>query len=414
MTGSMLTAYVDETGTNELDVEKSNVSHLFICVAVLVDEQGDSVVGTEMGKISHDLCSGAEISGKRIGSDDRRRLRFLERITALPFGYYALVINKSRIPQDSGLQFKTSFYKFINRMLYQRLVQEGTGLRVIADQIGGKDFMDSFVPYLDSHGLPSLFTKFEHSFASSKETPLIQLADLIAGSLGYCFDEQKRGSSSSKFRELLRPREIAIESWPCEPASCDSQVRTDHGKPDEILQYSLRQRVIRFLEEYENCPDIERKMQARTLSFLLFARRFEDNERQAVVSDKLMERLNLEGFETLSKQAFQSRVIGKIRDEGIILAGANDGYRLALSVADIQDYLKHDKGIIEPMLQRVLKARQSVQTDTAGRYDALDDPEYTRLRKLADAFRDIQVTELATRANSSETSSSSTLKTVTP
>jgi hypothetical protein len=37
---SNLTAFVDETGTNELDADKPGVSHLFICVAVVVDEAG--------------------------------------------------------------------------------------------------------------------------------------------------------------------------------------------------------------------------------------------------------------------------------------------------------------------------------------------------------------------------------------
>jgi hypothetical protein len=63
-----LTAFVDETGTNELDADKPGVCHLFICVAVLVDDKGLAATDAAVRKLSQDLCGGAEISSKRIGT----------------------------------------------------------------------------------------------------------------------------------------------------------------------------------------------------------------------------------------------------------------------------------------------------------------------------------------------------------
>ena len=393
-----LTAYVDETGTNELDSQKPGVSHLFICVAVLVDPAGLRATETAVRQLSQDLCGGAEISSSRIAGDHKRRLAFVERIQHLPFSYLALVINKDRIPPDSGLQFKRSFYKYINRMLYERLAKSGHNLRVIADQFGGQDFMDSFAPYLQDRGLPSLFLDFKHSFADSAATPLIQLADLIAGTLSYCFDPDRQGEYSPRFRELLRPLEAGIECWPWE-AIPDTAADSAAAVPDELLRRTMRNRVVRFLQEHQNRSDPDRQMQAMTLSQLMFARQFEDRENQAIVSDILMARLQHAGFEELGKQAFQSRIIGKIRDEGIILAGASDGYRLALSGKDIQDYLDHDSTIIEPMLGRILKGRNSVKSDTGGLFDILDQPKYLHLRRIADTYLDSTVERAATRQN---------------
>lgn len=250
--------------------------------------------------------------------------------------------------------------------------------------------MASFRSYLDAHGLPSLFHDCQHSFADSASTPLIQLADLIAGTLAYCFDPAKSGPHSLQFRELLRSREAGIQCWPWEPLP-EVEPPPAGATPDALLQYTLRQRVVRFLTQHENSSDTDRHMQAVTLGHLLFARQFEDRENQAIVSDALMARLRDEGFEEMHKQAFQSRVIGKIRDEGIILAGASDGYRLALTVADIQDYLDHDKSIIEPMLGRMLKARDTVMSETAGAYDVLLAPANLRMKKIAETFRDSQI-----------------------
>lgn len=399
-----VTAFVDETGTNDLDADGPSTSHLFICVAIIVDDVSRAVADTGMRQLSAELCGGAEISSRRIGSDHKRRELFLSRVAGLPFGYFALVINKDRIPKDSGLRFKPSFYKYINRMLYERLATGGNNLRIIADQIGGADFMASFRPYLEGFGLPSLFLDCHHSFADSASTPLIQLADLIAGSLTYCFDPRKACPQGVRFRTLLRSREIGVQWWPWETLA-DAAPSLPRGTPDVLLRSTLRSRVVRFLNEHEASPDLDHQMQAATLSRLFFAREFDDRKSQAIVSDALMARLRDEGFEELSKQAFQSRVIGKLRDAGIILAGSTDGYRLALTVADIQDYLNHDSTIIEPMLARMLKARETVKLDTAGSYDVLEPSPNALLRNLADAFRDYTISVAVTRDPSqSETS----------
>ncbi len=385
-----LTAFVDEFGTNELDANKPGVSHLFICVAVVVDSAGLTETDAAVRQMSTDLCGGAEIASKRIGGDHKRRLQFLERIQNLPFGYFALVINKDKLPKDSGYQFKRSFYKNINAMLYEKLARTGDSIKIVADRIGGAEFMASFGPYLQSRGLPSLFQQCPQVFADGAVTPLIQLADLIAGTLSYCFDPERKGEHSRQFRDILRHRESGIQCWPWDR---ESALEHDDSPStyDSQLRKSMQVRVARFLDKFENEPEAERQMQVITLKELLFARQFEDRDRQAIVADVLMERLNQAGHLQLGKQAFQSRVIGRLRDEGIILAGTSDGYRLAWSEKDIRDYLDHDQTIIEPMLHRMLTARDSVRSDTAGHLDILDQEKYQRLKKIADTFRDAKL-----------------------
>jgi len=393
---SWLTAFVDETGTNELDSTKTGVSHLFICVAVIVNSVGLVQTESKMKEISQKLCGDAEIKSNRIGTDHQKRLKYLSEIQDLPFGYYALIINKDRIPKASGFKYKRSFYKNINRMLYQQLQQSGNNLRLIADEIGGKDFMDSFVPYLEKQGLPSLFTRFEHYFAKSGQTPLIQLADLIAGTLSYCFDQGKQCEYSPHFREILRKKEVGIQCWPLQIVPVSDSKPTNQSEWDAHLKSTATNRAISFIEKHDNDADIDCAMQASVLRQLLFSQEFEEQGKQATFSDKLIEQLQNEGFEKLSRQAFSSRVIGKIRDSGIILSGSNEGYRLALSTSDIQDYLNHDRNIMEPMIYRLLQARGTVKLDTANQIDILEHSNYMRLKKLADMFNDHTI-ELETK-----------------
>jgi len=369
---------------------------LFICVAVVVDEPALHITDAAMRQISRDFCGGAEISSGRIAGKNELRLKYIEAIRELPFGFYALVINKDRIPKDSGLRFKRTFYKYINQMLYESLVRSGKNLRVFADQIGGQDFMDSFKPYLEGRGRPNLFQDFQHAFVKSHETPLIQLADLIAGTLSYCFDPQKQNDHSTRFRDLLRCREIGIQCWPWDLAPQTTPAAADTTL-DDLIRSTMTRRVVMFLEEHEHSANIDRQMQFATLSHLFFARQFEERGRQALVSDELMRRLKDIGLEVPSKQHFLSKIVGAIRFEGIILAGSPDGYRLALSVADINDYLNHDSNIIGPMLARMKTARESVSTDTAQRYDILGPDAYAGLKALAEAFQDSLIEQATVR-----------------
>ncbi len=396
MDSSWLTAFVDECGTNELDSNKQGVSHLFICVAIVVNYEAIRIIEIEMRSISSELCGGAEVRSSKIGSNHHRRLQFINRIKNLPFGYYALVINKNRIKKESGLKYKTSFYKYINQMLYRRLDSCGMNMRVVADEIGGRDFMESFESYIIRKSQETLFTNFTsehfvHEFAGSKETPLIQLADLLAGTLSYCFDEGKKSEFSEVYRELLRSKEIEIQSWPVEIVPIPDKIPDTVRGLNDRLRKTCSNRAAKFIQENENSDIIEKAMQAATLRYLFFARNFEKREHQAVYADILMEDLKEEGFEEISKQAFSLGIIGKLREAGIIIAGTNEGYRLALSVEDIQDYLNHDKNIIEPMINRLITARDVVRHDTANGYDILDNQQYTCLKEIVEAFSDYRI-----------------------
>lgn len=381
-----INVFVDECGTNELDSSKPSVSHLFICVAVMVEDNDLHDLTTEVKKIQAAFFSGSEIKSSKVGSNIDRRIKILKALAGLPFRYYALIINKSKL-QNSPLQYKKTFYKFISRMLFRNLVSRGAScLNVKADKIGTTDFMDSFSAYLESKGKPDLLSGWVHKFVDSKDEPLVQIADFIAGSLGYCYDKSKKCDKSAEINDILYNQCSGIDAWPYGIIEIPDTLPLDEEETNKRINAFLNNKIVEFIERHESSDDIDRQMQAFVLRELYMTREYEDNTKRSIFSDDLIKRLHEAGYEELNKQSFSAKIIGKIRDAGIILCGSPLGYRIALTLGDITDYVEHDKSIIEPMLWRLNTARESIKTITTNNYDILSSERFWKLRSFVDSF----------------------------
>ena len=78
-----LTAFVDETGNHDLEITKDGASNLFICVAVVVNDDQSKLVEERMREISRDEFSNSEVKSSGIGGNHNRRLKILNKIKDL-------------------------------------------------------------------------------------------------------------------------------------------------------------------------------------------------------------------------------------------------------------------------------------------------------------------------------------------
>ena len=63
---------------------------------------------------------------------------------------------------------------------------------------------------------------------------------------------------------------------------------------------------------------------------------------------------------------FQTKVIAQLRDAGVLIASSSRGYKLPASESDLYDFVTHSNAIIEPMLSRVKRFRDQINTATTG------------------------------------------------
>ena len=97
------------------------------------------------------------------------------------YGYK--VVDKRKL-EGEGFKYKKSFYKFLNSILYKELFKVYPGLHLAVDEHGENKFMSEFKIYIEKNHKPNLFSGTEFGFMASPDSVLIQLADVIAGTLG--------------------------------------------------------------------------------------------------------------------------------------------------------------------------------------------------------------------------------------
>ncbi len=382
-------AFVDEFGTPSLDTEKDGVTNLFICVAVLLRPEDVDLAVDQVRKLSQDHFGESEIRSSNIRGRraNKRRLKVLDSLVQIPFSYYALVVDKRHVFRESGLAYKRSFYRFFHRILCRRLTDPGMGISVVADRLGDLEFMKGFSAYIDKHIGPNLFTTFTFGFDDWQNQPLLQIADLVAGTLGKIHDTDHQTTVAQDFQRLLASKRIAEHIWPPywsrDTALEDLQEPAGNQWDNDIAKACLNKVRSFMTAEVKDATETQ-EMQRIVLDRLLQQRLLGDEGKHSVITDVLIRMLKDCGFGDIAKQKFTSEIIGGLRDKGFVFAGTSSGMRLAMTWADIRDYLNHDDGIIGPMLSRLGIARETVKVVTNNSLDILASPEYHRLGMLVD------------------------------
>lgn len=278
---------------------------------------------------------------------------------------------------------KESFYKYVNNLVHKELRYAFQKLVVCADEIGGNDYMRSFSNYVKEHeDIPDLFSQREFYFENSKKKVLIQLADFISGTLSFAYEKEKK-EGAPNYLKILDKKIIRIEHF---PKRISNYVIEKGAISDEynieISNICLRH-IQGFLSKYEKTTDEERIYQIIVLKYLCF--RFLSNDtRKYIPTKELINNLKYRTGKAISMQYFRTRIIAKLRDEGVIIASSPKGYKKPSREEELYDFINHGTTIIMPMLARLKKCRDNIKLGTNGKLDLFDNSEYKTLKQFFD------------------------------
>lgn len=376
-------AYIDEFGAFGFQFDNPSVSSHFIISAVIVDEDKIDFIESEVEKIRVKYFQTGEMKSNSIASNHVRRKRILGDLMILPFNIFVFVADKQKIYENSGLKYKQSFYKFLNNYVHEELRISFNKLTVIADETGSNDYMESFSKYFQAKRVPSsLFDECEFDFKNSKNNVLIQVADIISGSLAFNFDRHKKeDAQGNDYQKILSAKILKIKYF---PETYESFVIGENAMSQnyshEIAEIGYR-RAKTFIESNRNNKQDEVRQQIITLEYLLF-RFMNNNKRQYIPTKELINQIQFSGFPKISVHTFRNKIIAQLRDNDVIISSSSNGYKIPTTENELYDFINHGKSIIMPMLSRLKKCNDTIRLGTNGKIDLFQRAEYQTLKKL--------------------------------
>lgn len=381
---SKLHVYIDESGSTSIEVPDGETP-LYVCVAILVNEANIDAVEKGIEDVSRRLNGGAVIKSSKIGNNHNRRLTFAEELSKLDFQYFAVLVNKAKLIDYPGLRYKRTYYKYINRQLYSLISKFScSDIVITADAFGNKEYQSSCKEYFQRE-IDDLFIRAKFAFKNDEDSRIVQLADFMAGSLNKCFFDLVNTAEGSQLASVLRPKELFAETIPFATSSYDVPALFNDELNNAVWGL-LNRKALSFITNNANSDDPKVKMQVVTLKQLYAKRIYENNN--YLFSDELLRVLEECGF-SIKKQSFTTTVVGGLRRTGVIISGTSEGYKLALSLDDIREYLNHDRIVIEPMLEKLRFARGLLKTELD--YDILSEDPYSNLSEFLRVMTDQRI-----------------------
>lgn len=351
-----------------------------VCSIIITEKDLPRAYELAGGVRSKHFQSGEIKSSRLKAKDSDRRKRILVDLAELPLKLYFTVVDKSRVYQDGGLQFKKSLIKHVNNLLYARLFDHRPGLHLTVDEHGGPEFQASLREYVAERYSGDLFRDSAFTTKSSKDDVLIQVADFFAGTVAHIYEEKAGGEVLEVYKNILRNRTIGLLEWPPRyqsliPPPMDESAYADH----RVHQQALKQ-ADKFLIKVGKHPDEDERLQLCILDYLRFRCEFVGDG--YVSTGDIARHLEDRGFQGLSEQKIRSSGIAKLRDAEVIIASAPKGYKIPRSRADINDFLELASSQILQLLDRIRKARDVYRASSVGDYDILEADQFSEIRKL--------------------------------
>jgi len=247
----------------------------------------------------------------------------------------------------------------------------------VADEMISKEFLEGFKKYVLENHAVDLFHQNKFDFKTSKETILLQLADLIGGTINRFY----AGKSKVNVRDILPMKFIGELNWP-EKYKSYTVDETEINDPfkDVISDLALL-RIENYLNRNFLSSDLITRKRVYFLNYLRAIFLYNSKTR-FIYTDEILRHLEQLTGERLKEQYFRQQIVGPLRTEGLLISSNINGYKIPSSKADIHAFFNLSSKIIHPMLQRLKMTQEALKQATGGELEILDAPEYAYLKKL--------------------------------
>ncbi len=198
--------FIDESGDAGFKISKGSSSYFVISLVIFDEELDAEETALKIKKLRKALNKSDKFEFKFNKCNRKLREEFLNEIRNCNFRIRSIVMDKEKIYSKHLRDLATDFYGFSLRMVLQHNGKTIKNAKIRIDGSGERKFRKQLTLYLRKY-LNSSNKKIIKNlrFYDSKQNVLIQLADMIAGSIRRDFE--KTTPDHNIYRKIIRKRE---------------------------------------------------------------------------------------------------------------------------------------------------------------------------------------------------------------
>lgn len=376
------TAYIDECGSFGFDFSTEGASKYYILCAVIAEDRYLPQLHEEVEEIKKSNgFAKTEMKSCKIGDDVNRRNRVISQILPLDFRIVLMIADKQEFVRGTALtEHKKAFIKQMHKRLYDLLYHVYPKLKIIEDEVGTTEFQESFKQYVrENRPRHTLLNEYDFDYCDSRDELLVQLADIIGGSINRALIDD----TCPNYLEMLRSKIVIDDRFPHPRDPYFGTSSPDDERFDQAIYALAVKCALDYIEKYREDESPDRQAQLCFLRHLLFEVQNVDPF-SYVRTDRILAVLRSNSQQRITKSYLYRQVVAVLSDEGVIIASSPIGYKIPVSVDDIIEYLNQTHAVVAPMLSRIGMCRRLIRQQTGNSLDILDDPAFLRYKKYFD------------------------------
>ncbi|MDF1495816.1 DUF3800 domain-containing protein [Caproiciproducens sp. CPB-2] len=365
-------AFIDECGSFGFDFCKEGVSTHYVVCAVIVNNKDIGGIEQKIEEIQRNKFGGSEMKSSSISNNHHRRINILTELLMLDFSLIILIADKQAFHENSPLtKYKGTFVKYLHRLLYDSMYCAYPKLKIVEDEYGTSEFQKGYRQYIRTNRPAlNLFDDYDFDYVDSKNSNIVQIADIIAGSvMQHIIDTNAPDALKlfqSRIRDVIRFPKVFTPK---------SEKMGDDSYYDAQIYNLAHKRAINYIEQNRNDLSEEVRLRSLFLRLLLFsAENF--GESQYIYAGKIVQELSDLSETKVTRDFLYRRIVAKLRDEDVLIASSSHGYKIPTCTEDIRTYIAQTDTVVSPMLARIGKCRSLISKETDGKLDILNAAEF--------------------------------------
>ena len=197
--------FIDDSGDPGFKLSKGSTTHFIISMVIFDDELEAEKTAVAIKELKRKIGLGEQSEFRFFKTRKDFRIKFLKTVSKFDFRIRCLVVDKSIIHSNELKNNKNSFYAYFIKEVLRHSNNTILNAKVRMDGSGDRIFRRNFFTYLRRE-LNSKNKKIMSNckMVDSKGNVLVQLADMVAGSINRA--QNKKKQDRDIYRNIIKKR----------------------------------------------------------------------------------------------------------------------------------------------------------------------------------------------------------------